>query len=99
MTLYQTHIPDSTIKIIVWWRTGSFLIYPQGQVETFSKGAASAMAKIAWFHHQVAPPCPCGAHLTIYQKTLHRRPTLKPISQIPTKSSSSSPSWGPFTNI
>ena len=51
MTLHQAHIPNSTINIIVWWHLGAFLIYLQSQVVTFMKGAASAMAKIAWFRH------------------------------------------------
>ena len=56
-TLHQAHIPDSTIKIIRRWRSYAFLVYLQGQVETFTMGVATAMAKIAWFRQQVAPPC------------------------------------------
>ena len=55
MTLHQVHIPESTIKIISRWQSDAFLIYLQGQVATFTKGVATAKAKIAWFHHQVAP--------------------------------------------
>ena len=37
MTLHQSHIPDSTIKIIGRWRSDAFLIYLQDQVATFTK--------------------------------------------------------------
>ena len=57
MTLHQVHIPDSNIKIIRIWRSYAFLIYLQGQVATYTKGVATTMAKIAWFHQQVAPAC------------------------------------------
>ena len=58
MMPHQAHIPNTTIKIISWWRLDAFLVYLQVQVATFTKVVASAMAKIAWFHHQVPPPCP-----------------------------------------
>ena len=57
MILHKAHIPDRTTKIIGQWCSDAFLIYLQGQVETFSKGMATAMEEITWFHHQVAPPC------------------------------------------
>ena len=57
MTLHQAHIPGSTIKIIGQWHSDDFLISLQGWVATFTKGVATAMAKISWFYHQVAPPC------------------------------------------
>ena len=56
MTLHQSHVPDSTIKIIGRWRSDAFLIFLQGQVVTFTKGMATAMDKISWFQHQVALP-------------------------------------------
>ena len=56
-TLHQSPTPDSTIKIIGQWCSDSCLIYLQGQVATFTKGVATAMAKMAWFHHQAASPC------------------------------------------
>ena len=57
ITLHQSRIPNSTIKIIVRWHSDAFLIYLQVQVVTFTKGVATAMAKIAWFHHQFSLPC------------------------------------------
>ena len=50
MTLHQAHIPNSTIMIIGRWHSYDFLVYLQGQVETFTKGVDTAMAKTAWFH-------------------------------------------------
>ena len=47
MTIHQAHIPDSNIKIICRWRLDAFLIYLQGQVDTFTKSVTLAMAKIA----------------------------------------------------
>ena len=55
MTLHQAHITNSTIKIIGRGRSDAFLIYLQGNVATFTKGVSTAMAKTAWFHHQVSP--------------------------------------------
>ena len=95
MELHQAHIPNSTINIIIWWRSDTFLIYLQVQVATFTKDVASAMAKIAWFYHQVAPLLPpCGSHLIIFQKTPHQRPTITPIPKFPTKSTFQFPKPG-----
>ena len=57
MTLHQAHVADSTIKIIGRWKSDAFLIYLQGQVATFTKGVAKAMAAVQWFTHQVPVPC------------------------------------------
>ena len=46
MTLHHSRIPDSTIKIIGLWYSYSFLVYLQGQVATFTKGVAMALAKL-----------------------------------------------------
>ena len=51
MTLHLAGESDSTIKIIGRWRTDAFLTYLQGQVATFTKGVASAMSRVLWFHH------------------------------------------------
>ena len=53
MTLHQTHISDSTIKIVGRWRSDAFLIYLQGQVATFTKVVSKVMAAVPWFIHQV----------------------------------------------
>ena len=53
MTLHQAHIPNSTIKIIGRRRSDAFLIYLQGQVDTFTKGVSKAMEVVPWFIHQV----------------------------------------------
>ena len=58
MTLHQSRISDSTIKIIGRWWSYAFLIYFRGQVDTFTKGVSKAMAEVPWFMHQVPTPCP-----------------------------------------
>ena len=55
MTLHLAGIPDSTIKIVGRWRSDAFLIYLQGQIATFTRGVAAAMAKVQWFRHTNAP--------------------------------------------
>lgn len=55
MTLHLAGIADSTIKIVGRWRSDAFLIYLQGQIATFTKGVAAAMAKVQWFRHTNAP--------------------------------------------
>ena len=55
MTLHLANISDSTIKIVGRWRSDAFLIYLQGQIATFTKGVAAAMAKVQWFRHTNAP--------------------------------------------
>ena len=42
MTLYQAHIPNSTIKIIIRWISDAFLVYLQVQVATFTKSMDTA---------------------------------------------------------
>ena len=53
MTLHQTHISDSTIKIVGRWRSDAFLIYLQGQVATFTKRVSKEMVTVPWFTHHV----------------------------------------------
>ena len=57
-TLHQAHISDSTIKIIWRWKSDTFLIYLQGQVDKFTKIVSKAMAAVPWFTHQVPTPGP-----------------------------------------
>ena len=49
MTLHQAGVPDSTIKIIGRWKSDAFLIYLQGQVQTFTRGVAAKMTEVMWF--------------------------------------------------
>ena len=44
MTLHLAGISEHTIKIIGRWRSDAFLIYLQGQIASFTKGVAAAMA-------------------------------------------------------
>ena len=53
MTLHQSHISDSNIKIIGRLRSDTLLIYFQGQVAIFTKEVSKAMAVVHWFTHQV----------------------------------------------
>ena len=46
MTLHQSHVSDSTIKIIGRWRSDAFLIYLQGQVANFTKGVSKTMEAV-----------------------------------------------------
>ena len=58
MTLHLAGISEHTIKIIGRWRSDAFLIYLQGQIASFTKGVAAAMAKVQWFKHTAPSPMP-----------------------------------------
>ena len=58
MTLHLAGIFEHTIKIIGRWRSDAFLIYLQGQIASFTKGVAAAMATVQWFKHTVPSPMP-----------------------------------------
>jgi hypothetical protein len=55
MTLHLPGISKHTIKIIGRWRSDTFLIYLQGQMASFIKGVAAAMAHVRWFTHTNTP--------------------------------------------
>ena len=61
MTLHLAGVSEHTIKIIGRWRSDAFLIYLQGQIASFTKGVAAAMAQVQWFKHTVATPAPKAA--------------------------------------
>ena len=58
MTLHLAGVSEHTIKIIGRWRSDAFLIYLQGQIASFTKGVAAAMAKVQWFKHTTPSPQP-----------------------------------------
>ena len=56
MTLHQAYIPDSTINIIVWWRSDAFPIYLQVQVAPFMRVLPRQWEKSPGFAIKSPPP-------------------------------------------